>query len=210
MINVYWDAFEEKSKAFRVLINAPIHALTNAPRGDHLRCPALQDYYRNAFNIITPFTSGFKDDGVLVTSGDDVLMDVKKYEDRMLIQIYPSYVFYTDEEVMLQLTPPHLVKSLPVIHVAGEFNIKHWIRPVQPTFMIDKELQINEGMAIAGLRFITQNNESVKLVRKTLSEGQRQCLEACKAVTSVKNSGNQLTDLYDKFDNLKQSLIEKG
>lgn len=207
MINVYWDAICDKNPAFKVLINEPVHALSAAPRGDHLRCPAVQDYYRNAFNIVTPFSTTFKVGSQLTTSGDDAMMHVQKHDDTWVIQIYPSYVFYAkDVEVTIQLTSPHLTLSLPVIYLNGEYNITHWLRPIQPAFVLSQDLQIQAGDAVAGVRFITPNHEPVKLIRKALSCSEKSLLDACKSVTMIRPSGNQLDDLYLKHDALKGSL----
>jgi hypothetical protein len=67
------------------------------------------------------------------------------------------------------------------------------------------ELNIREGDPLFSLRFVTKNNEPVRLIRKGLDQHEIDLTMACTAVTSVRDSGNRLPQLYEYFERLKKA-----
>jgi hypothetical protein len=93
---------------------------------------------------------------------------------------------------------------------AGEFNIHKWYRPINSTFIIGPgidSLVIKEGDPLFSIRFVTPNNEPVKLVRQAMTEEELTLITACLGVTTVK-LGNKLSKLYDNFVRLRDSIIK--
>lgn len=215
MIKVLFDGYG--SETLKLLSPDPIRALGKAEgRGRHLTCTALQDFHLNVFTVYSPFNLTIKlnrESNNIHIDGDNVLHKAEYSEDGTAeIQLYPQYVLRASESVLVQLLPPLLsVNKLPAYVASGEFDISKWYRPINTAFIVPKdvtELTIKEGDPLFSLRFVTKNNEPVKLERQALNQEEKILVDACMNVTNYK-LGSKLSKLYELFANFRQSLKPK-
>lgn len=193
----------------------PVRSLGSSDgRGVHLTCTALQNFHLNAFTVFSPYSTKFtfnRETKQVTHSGDNILNQATFNPDGTIeLQTYPQYIFISESEsVILQMLPPLLVvPKHPSYVTAGEFDISKWYRPVNCTFIIPPgtdQIEIKEGDPLFSLRFVTKNNEPVKLVKSQLTETEEKLVNACQNVTYVK-LGNSLSKLYDYFENFKNSF----
>lgn len=182
-------------------------------RGLYLTCTAIQDFHVNAFTVYSPFSAKFKFDRAnnkIDSYGDNIVNTAKYNEDGSVeLQLFPQYVFRAVKPVTIQLLPPLLVPTRADAFVTpGEFDISRWIRPLNTAFIIPAgvtEFEIKEGEPLFSLRFVTANNEPVKLVRQAMSDDEQRLSNACANVTYVK-VGTKLAKLYEYFDRFKASM----
>lgn len=215
MIEILYDG--HGSEALKLLSNEPIRALgkTNS-RGRHLTCTALQDFHVNVFTVFSPFSAKIKinrEKNKIDVVGDNILHKATFNPDGSLeLQLYPQYILRASESVLVQLLPPLLVEfKYPAYVASGEFDISKWIRPINTAFIVSKDanvLEIKEGDPLFSLRFVTKDNEPVKLKRQALSDIELKLVDACSNVTNYK-IGNKLSKLYELFDSFKKSLTKK-
>lgn len=215
MIEILYDGYG--SESLKLLSNEPVRALgKTSSRGRHLTCTALQDFHVNVFTVFSPFSASIKinrENNRVDVFGDNVLHKATFNEDGSVeLQMHPQYILRSKESVLVQLLPPLLVPfNYPAYVASGEFDISRWLRPVNTAFIVSKdanELNIKEGDPLFSLRFVTKNNEPVKLKRQELSQNELKLAEACSNVTNYK-LGNKLSKLYELFDSFKGSLTKK-
>lgn len=218
MVEVLYDGWGKDGvntfDSMRMLAPEPKRSLASvAARGDYLKCVAMQDFHINAFTVYSPFDVKFKFDRAnnkVDIFGDNNVNTAKFNSDGDVeIQLYPQYVFRSTESVLMQLLPPLLTPARSdAFVVPGEFDISKWIRPLNIAFIIPKhidEFEIKEGEALFSIRFVTQDNEAVKLTRQALSNEEVTLAKACTNITYVK-LGLSLKALYELFTRFKASL----
>lgn len=217
MIEIYYDAWADPKltnrETMQLLTPDPEHALGSAEtRGRHLTCPAVQDFHKNAFTVFSPFTVTYTFDRArnnVDIQGDQNFMKAEFTESGSIeLQTYPQYIFRTRHSVMIQMLPPLLQVPVHPSYVAsGEFDISQWVRPVNAAFIIPKgidKITINKGDPLFSIRFITRNNEPVRLIRRALDAEEETLANACMNVTNIQ-LGNPLSKLYDYFRRFKAS-----
>lgn len=217
MIEIYYDAWADpkltNKETMQLLTPDPEHALGSAQtRGKHLTCPAVQDFHRNAFTVFSPFTVTYKFNRAtrnVEITGDKNFMQAEFTETGSIeLQTYPQYIFRTNKSVIAQMLPPLLqVPVHPSYVAAGEFDISQWVRPVNAAFIIPNNIDtitINKGDPLFSIRFVTKNNEPVKLVRRALSKQEEDLANACMNVTNIQ-LGNPLSKLYEYFKRFRTS-----
>ncbi len=216
MIDVLYDGWGKDNTSFdtmRMLAPEPERTLGKAAvRGEYLKCVAVQDFHVNTFTVYSPFSARFKFDreaNKIDAYGDNVINTARFTENGVEIQLFPQYVFRTTESVVIQLLPPLLTPPRSDAFVTpGEYDISRWLRPLNTSFMIPDgvtEFEIKEGEPLYSVRFITPNNEPVKLVRRALENEEIKLANACTNVTYVK-LGLSLNSLYALYDNFKASF----
>lgn len=215
MLEVLYDGYGNET--LKLLSPDPIRSLGKADaHGRHLKCTALQDFHINVFTVYSPFTFTVKfnrEQNNVHVDGDNVLHKAEYNPDGSAeIQLYPQYVLRSSESVLVQLLPPLLsVNKLPAYVASGEYDISKWYRPVNTAFIVPKdvtELTIKEGDPLFSLRFVTKDNEPVKLIRQALSKEEETLVNACMNVTNYK-LGTKLSKLYELFGKFRQSLKPK-
>jgi len=218
MIKVLYDGWGKGGtntfETMRMFAPDPVRSLGKVEaRGLFLQCTAVQDFHVNAFTVYSPFSVKFKFDRAnnkIDSFGDSIINTAKYGEDGSVeLQLFPQYVFRASESVVMQLLPPLLTTCRSDAFVTpGEFDISRWYRPLNSAFIIPAnvdEFEIKEGEPLFSLRFVTPNNEPVKLVRQAMSEEEQRLSNACANVTYVK-MGTKLAKLYEYFDRFKASM----
>lgn len=206
MIEVIYDIYSAKHPALAILSPEPLHALTHAKRGTYLKCSATQEFYKNCFNVQTPFDTEFKlQHGRLITSGTDVVLDTQLEYNNYFVQLYPSYIFRSNQPVLVELHPPFLEPGLPLLYINGCFDISRWLRPVHLAGILNQDFNITKNQFIYGVKFVTPNNESVSLKRVALNATELKLLNSCVAVSTY-SQGHDLPELYKNFNHMKGSF----
>jgi hypothetical protein len=217
MIDVLFDGWGNlgapNMKAMQLFTPDPIRAMSMAPQARFRKCSAYKVFNLNTFTVFSPFSVHYKFDREKKSvshHGDNIMGKYDFYDDGTIeLQTMPQYMFRAKESVLMQQLPP--LMQLPVhpsYVVPGEFDISKWYRPINSTFVIPagiNELNIREGDPLFSLRFVTKDNEPVKLIRKGLDQHEIDLTMACTAVTSVRDSGNRLPQLYEYFERLKRA-----
>lgn len=104
------------------------------------QCPAIADFYKNKFIIKSPFDFSCeverKEDHLLVKTQANEILRSNFFETSIsndLQLIIFDYVFWSDEDVEMEVIPISIDNLLPI---AGMYNIKNWIRPIHPSYHI--------------------------------------------------------------------------
>lgn len=221
MIEIYYDGHGDLNSSNyqtqKLFAHEPVRTLgLAASRGNYLSCVSIQDYHLNTFTVLSPYATTIKIDRAnnkVELDGDNNVASLKFYEDGVTeLQLHPQYIFRAEESVIVQLLPPLLTPPRVDFFIpAGEYDISKWIRPVQMPMIIAPdvtEIKIKENEPLFSLRFITKNNQPVKLVRKSLTDDELKLANACMNVTNVK-LGTPLAKLYQYFDIFKGSFANK-
>lgn len=218
MIEVLYDGWGKEGQntfdSTRMLAPEPQRSLGNVgARGEYLKCVAMQDFHVNCFTVYSPFSAKFKFDRAnnkIDMFGDNNLNTARYNEDGDVeLQLFPQYVFRSTKPVLVQLLPPMLTTPIQnAFVVPGEFDISRWLRPLNTAFIVPKhveEFEIKEGDPLFSVRFVTSNNEPVKLTRQALAGDEIALAKACTNITYVK-LGFSLSALYELFDSFKASF----
>jgi hypothetical protein len=186
-------AFFEPEPVFKLISNS------RSKDTEYLRCPALQDYYKNCFLLRSPvnvtINIATQPDGDKFASIDTY--DQKFFDENIMIRYkkgykYPIlhlkffYVFYANEPLMIELLSPSMHKTelqnnINVIY--GTYDISKWIRPVEFAFeVIDdtKPIVIKRGDPMYYVRFPTINK--IKLTREEISNDLSRVVNSCAAL----------------------------
>jgi hypothetical protein len=91
------------------------------------------------------------------------------------------FVFYSEENVEMQLLPAFFEPPSELRVVCGKFNISKWKRPLEYAFELKNSIQtidIKRGDPLFYLQFITDNDKSITLTRVEETEKDRmECIE---------------------------------
>jgi hypothetical protein len=155
----------------------------NSEKLSLLRCPAVTDFLKNVYIIKSPldFSLEISENKVIIINNRQnfkepfeifdlsFLVDYKSPDTGLLfkhscIDIGFQYYFINNgNNVSMQNIDVPLYFNR-VANVPGEFNISSWVRPTNFTFFTDKkEISFNRGDPLYAVKFITKNNEVVKL-----------------------------------------------
>jgi hypothetical protein len=101
------------------------------------------------------------------------------------------YVFYSKDEMMVELVPPFLQGHTTPNNfniVPGIFDISKWIRPVECSgLMIDLStpIKVKQGDALMYLKFIPKDKGKVTMQRELITEDLINVAGSCTAVKTV-------------------------
>lgn len=217
MIEVLFDGWGNLGsplmKSMQLFTPDPVRAVSLAPQARFRKCSAYKVFNTNTFTVFSPFSVHYKFDREnkqVSHHGDNIMGKYDFYDDGTIeLQTMPQYMFRAKKSVLMQQLPPLMqIPVHPSYVIPGEFDISKWYRPINSTFVIPagvNELNIMEGDPLFSLRFVTPDNEPVKLVRKGLDQLEIDLVSACVAVTGVRESGNRLPQLYEYFERLKKA-----
>lgn len=176
---VYWCSDTmEGDKNLLPLFNSVVNQRYKDTESPDLyyRCRSAQEIFKNTF--ILPATEDIHvllPNGKLVQSRDSVKFHTRLpvFEDRPAIDYNPQWLFFSEDDISVQLIPPYFHKTKASEYatvLSGEFNISKWFRPVNATFSLwegAKELKISAGDPLAYVTFLTENKVVLKEFKKT-------------------------------------------
>lgn len=189
-VEIYWTPWLP-GPSKRILV--PLHLLTQQPDSlisvvakerpgaPYIKCPAFIDACRNGFVVKSPVDINIALDHETKTITTDrygqefydCQIENRGHQSNpnnpFLISLFPRIVFYAKESVEMEqsdliiLPSPENVKTVP-----GKFDISKWIRPIEWAIEVDRTvsvLSLKAGDPLFMVRFKTQNNLPVKLIR---------------------------------------------
>jgi len=176
-----------------------------------LKCPVVQDYYKNTFVIKSPVD-------VTITTGVDVhgkkfiqtnRMGQKFYdnfvhfkeEDNKTFYMFTlgyNYLFVTKESCLMEMLVPNMevgtednIDNMRIL--TGQFDISKWIRPVHFGGEIkdpSKPIVFKRGDPLMYLRFTPHNNKKVNMIRTEFTDDMRKTVESCVALKHFVSNNN--------------------
>jgi len=181
-----------------------------------LKCYALLDYCKNAFVIRSPIDltltideqNKFASIDVCDQAFFDRCINIRwsqtAPEDRLVFSIFPSYVFYADESVMMESMPMILTPNNNVLLIPGQFDIGKWIRPVDYSGEIidpSKPIKFKRGEPLFVVRF---NNKTGSLVELERVERTQQLTNLVANCVYLKTAApfTPLSKLYEIFSSV--------
>lgn len=154
---------------------------------NYFRCPASIAPLKNIFGIRSHMDYSFEKIGRTFSSSDDSL---ERFNDSFLqressldfITLKWRLLLFSKESVDVVMQPGYLEENdfnNNTILLPGQYNISKWLRPLEPTFILNsKKLKIKRGDILYYLKFNTNkkiifknfefNNEIENLVRKSI------------------------------------------
>ena len=199
-MKVYWTPFnlyeETQSVQISFIEPTPVYAEISKQReaSVFLNCPAFLDSCKNTFVIKSPWTFKVNIDRknkYVLTSLPQYIYDEfvqnRAHEisdnDPYLISLPPRYVFYSYDDIEMEIIPCFLTNTIENLRVIpGRYNISKWIRPMDfACEIIDdtKEINFKENDPIFYVRFYTKNKEKVILERVEQSPRLKKTMQAC-------------------------------
>lgn len=202
--------------------------LTHGGVSGHLKCPAFKDFFYNCHVLSFPFDLQLrlnpeKQTLSIIHSSIDVAPDMilvrwsqKHAGTRVVISIHPFILFDTSDHVLMEVGPAFLHATEPRVRrltpIPGAFNIGRWLRPIDFTFEVDPlegDIELRKGDPLLYLRFMTPNNEAVRIHKRPFdADFSRRALE-CMAIAGSKSSAdNNTAPLNDYYQALSQARGE--
>lgn len=192
-VEVYWTPWTSWEHGFdkhpfvvsHVLVQQPdplISAIADArPDALYVKCPAFNEVCRNGFVVRSPVDINIAlnhEEKIVTTDRYGQAFHNEEIDNRWkqsnpsnpyLLSLFPKIVFYSKEPVEMEqldlvvLPAPANVKTIP-----GKFDISKWVRPVEWAVEVGRtvdNISLRAGDPLYLLRFNTQNNVPVKLIR---------------------------------------------
>lgn len=189
----------------------------------HLKCPAFKDFFYNCYVLSFPYDLHLRLDPTSqsftilessVTLPPEMILVRwgQQYVDtRVVISLNPYILFDVAGDVLLEVGPAFLHAVEPRLRrlrpIPGAFNIGRWFRPIDFTFeldLADGDIKLRKGDPVLYLRFITPNNESIRLCQQPFnseySARALECAEIARNKSSPGNNAAQLNKYYQALD----------
>ena len=230
-MKVYWTPFnlyeETQSVQISFIEPTPVYAEISKQReaSAFLNCPAFLETCKNTFVIKSPWTFKVNIDRknkYVLTNLPQYLYDEFVWNrgheisdnDPYLISLPPRYVFYSYDDIEMEIIPCFLTNTIENIRVIpGRFNISKWIRPMDFACEIiddNKEISFKENDPIFCVRFYTKNKEKVVLERVEPSTRLHKTMKACTQLKK-ENTGKikHLKYLYNRAESFMNLFKQK-
>lgn len=235
--NVYWSVFASSLDwpKKRIVQNSPellfrnklgFDATLNNAEHDYYeqtisRCPAHQQSKNNVYYINSPLDFYYELDEFGTISHDQpyyfYINSVRKaqYDNRFTVNLSLQYIFFSEENVTLEILPPYLHKTELQNHgviSTGEFNISRWFRPINFEFLLwenEKNLRIKENEPMVYLKFHSDSKIILKEFKCTDTIFSQ--AHACAQHHHIYKPKQTLESRYKKFDqsNLKKVILKE-
>ena len=162
---------------------------------EYLKCPSVQDYYRNSFLMKSPvdltleidYENNYK---ILKTLNFDqnfynnhIFPRMAQNNKHAMFSLEFNYIFYSEESLVLEMIPASMEKNNFVTNtnlISGEYDISKWIRPIAPAFEVideSKQLTLHRGDPLYYIRFRSQ--EKINLIRVMQDETIEKIEKSC-------------------------------
>lgn len=193
--------------------------LTHGGVSGHLKCPAFKDFFYNCYVLSFPFDLQVRLNPEhqtisIIHSGIDIAPDMilvrwsqKHAGSRVVISINPFILFEASDSVLMEVGPAFLHAIEPRVRrltpIPGAFNIGRWLRPIDFTFEVDLlegDIELRKGDPLLYLRFMTPNNEAVRIQKRAFdadfSSRALECIAIARNKSSAANNTAPLDDFY--------------
>lgn len=137
------------------------------------RCPAVQDYFKNIFELRSPvdFEIIRNPDGVGFYTNhynQDFWNDFVLVRNDNLLSFNIYYFFIPESNLTIESTPAYFTDNdfaNKTMVIPGKFDAYRWMRPIQCTFAIKSNvdrIKINRGDPLIYIRMVTDDNIKLK------------------------------------------------
>ena len=153
------------------LLLAKLHA--DGTAGGVTKCPALKEFYKNTYSIISPFDYRLNITDKMFQCFDydqhfyDRYIITRDIPNRVVSLRAPEIIFFSeDKNLELELMPPIMSPNLfsDCFYITGKYNIGKHFRSLELAlaFRKDKEIEINSGDSMYYVRFNTDREIEFK------------------------------------------------
>lgn len=196
-------------------------------------CPAVNELEKRIFSIGSPFhlhleleKQGDRFDLFSIDGTnrlDDDLMgrfvtlmkpEFWRNPQSPVIQIASPYIFFSDENVYITQTAPHLhegMKKWPGVIISGRYQIQSWLRPLNWAFEwtdTSKPLRIKQGEPLYYCTFETSNPDSgIDLFRAKVTDEVIKMRDGAKA--APKFTSNTFKIFKTAFERRPKKILER-
>jgi hypothetical protein len=177
----------------------------NSMPGYH-SCGALHAKYKNTFTVNNPVHTRavFNEIGYAEKSEHQALFSTlpSSFKDRMAFGYEFNWLFFSEEPLIMEVTPPYMHKTLAQNHgvlASGEFDISSWFRPTVLMYHLWKGIsnfEMAEDEPMAYLTFKTER--PVELVPFQMTEKLQVIAKTCLAYKEIRPR-TPLNHLYNQF-----------
>jgi hypothetical protein len=232
-VEVFWTPFVVNPSDSPLLYLKPkpfFPILAEARKGaDYLKCPALVDSFQNDFVICAPYDLNVicesKTKSVFIDRFDQNFFNdnitnrwgVSNEELPPLIHMPPRYLFYSFDNVSIELADLPIIKSdfsSNAKIIRASYNISKWYRSTEVAFEVidsSKPVTLKAEQPMCLVRFQTPNNVPVKLTRVEFTPELEQRASACMKF-KTRRPNMKLDKLYElaaEFIQLFKSTKDK-
>lgn len=192
----------------------------------YIKCPAFQEYAKNTFIVASPYTVEITFDKIAGGYATDSLgqdfidrhIFSREHQNQQgfpfLASIFPNLLFYAKEPVVIE-TQDSVVFSSTASRkfkvIPGKFDISKWIRPIELAMELQEHLTvlpIKTGDPLFSVKFITEANKPVKLIRVPLTNELMRFVHGCDQVKKVRPN-LKFKELYKLAENFLSLLKSK-
>lgn len=223
---VYWAPVFNGTNAvnWNMLYSEPENVFTslkeernkNAQSDSFFYCPSFKNLLSNTFVVKNVLGSEYDvDGGVLEPHGDTYLHAQINRESSIeaspLLRISMSWIFFAEESLDIEITPPYFhpsAHSSAGAIVPGTFDIGQWFRPINAEFSLWKgatEFKLPEGDPIFYAKFNTE--KKVVLKRFQMSDTLYQISNACVQSPATFGRFLGLSAKYNLFSKTKTNNL---
>ena len=217
---VYWSVFSNldllsrqtmltgKPESLRRNLSKKVN--TKNSKSSYITCKSYHEFFKNTFTLNHPYTTEWQvsdgnQGGLFIPRPDD-----SAFIDSHLVDYDLQWVFFSEDDVEIEVTPAYLHKKESDKHgylVAGSYNISKWFRPISLSWQLwEKETKIafTENEPICYLNFRTKNK--VVLKQFELTPKLKEISSGCAGLKTIK-PGLELSELYEKFTRSKRNKV---
>lgn len=177
-------------------------------------CSAMHELAKNTFIIKAPFSAEIHldDNGSIKDSyfSGWFIPRIGSFNNSFCVDFDLPYLFFSEEEVNMQLTPPYMTKTLQQEYgfpAAVEFDISQWFRPLIITYQLWEEVnsfKIKENEPLIYITFDT--NRPIILKQFNLTENLVNQATACMRYKRIRPF-EPLKSLYSTFKATKMNQL---
>jgi hypothetical protein len=233
-IKIYWAPVEEDQQEhprWNILYTDPTNVLAGASSkknrsvgtDSYLFCPSYKDVVQNMFSLNAPIRSEYiyvespapGEKPELVFSGkgglNGEIVRGPTLEGHLLMRASMRWIFFAEEPITMELTPPFLDKTENSQYgaiVPGRFDIGQWFRGINLEFQLWEgvnELKIEKGEPMAYVRFMT--DRPVELVRFDMTNKLTKIADSCVQAPSTFGLFGSLQERYNIFNASKTNRL---
>ena len=187
---------------------------------EYFKCPAFLDYYKNTFLIRCPFdlkisiekidgkryihTHNYDKEFYNNFIREDIVSDDSNF---FTFSIANSYVFYSDDSVIIEQIPAtlsyHITETLQnLCLIPGKYDIGKWIRPLESMYEViddSKEIILKRGDPLYYFRLNTE--KKINLIRTEYNDTIVDMVQSCTS-RKVFSKNSSMQENYDSAKSL--------
>ena len=151
---VYWANFGllDRLQRTNLLVEPPVRIMQTFHKEisydsggfSYKACSAAKNLFQNTFVIKSPFDVDAKiTDNIVYEKNQLITLRNPTYENIYSVEYDFSWIFFSEESVEIVQTPAYMHQTLASkygIAASGSFDINKWLRPINATFNLHKDI----------------------------------------------------------------------